>query len=177
MGSLNLKQSPQDENAKLVDILVRWLMGADGITMDPIDADEPEISDYNHLPDSEVLAERVRCCLQEPEEVTKDFTTLFDDSLFKFDTSLIPEARHPSLSHLSTLHHPLACCLLASRRRWTCTSSSKSSTSHSHSFLHNLITRSPHFTRQSSHHPFGSPHLPRWISTIWTTCSPLRRCD
>ena len=30
--------------------------------------------------------------LQESEEVTKDFTTLLDDSLFAFDTSLIPEA-------------------------------------------------------------------------------------
>ena len=57
--------------------------------------------------DSEVLAERVRCCLQETEEVTKDFTTLFDDGLFKFDTSLIPEVPPPpptsSPSHVESV--------------------------------------------------------------------------
>lgn len=30
--------------------------------------------------------------LQEGEEIPRDWTTLFDDMLFKFDTSLIPEA-------------------------------------------------------------------------------------
>jgi len=54
-----------------------------------------------------VLAERVRCCLQETEEVTKDFTTLFDDSLFKFDTSLIPEAVD-LYRRLDVKHEPLA---------------------------------------------------------------------
>mmetsp|Transcript_7094 Transcript_7094/g.15914 ORF Transcript_7094/g.15914 Transcript_7094/m.15914 type:complete len:456 (-) Transcript_7094:447-1814(-) len=96
----------KDENSKLIDVLVRWLTAADEIAMDPIDAEEPDISDYHHLPDSEVLAERVRCCLQETEEVTKDFTTLFDDHLFKFDTSLIPEA--VELYHkLDVKHEPL----------------------------------------------------------------------
>jgi len=81
----------QDENAKVVDVMLRWLTHAEGLAMDAIDADEPDISEYHHLPDTESLAERVRCCLQESEDVTKDFTSLFDDSLFKFDTTLIPE--------------------------------------------------------------------------------------
>jgi len=82
----------KDDNAKVVDTLVRWLTHADGIVMDTsIDADDV-ISDYNQIPDTESLAERIRGCLQESEEVTKDFTTLLDDSLFAFDTSLIPEA-------------------------------------------------------------------------------------
>jgi len=97
----------KDENAKLVDVLLRWLTASDEMAMDPIDAEEPDIADYHHLPDSEVLAERVRCCLQETEEVTKDFTTLFDDSLFKFDTSLIPEAVE-LYRKLDVKHEPLA---------------------------------------------------------------------
>jgi len=97
----------KDENGKLVDVLLRWLTAADEMSMDPIDAEEPDVSDYHHLPDSEVLAERVRCCLQETEEVTKDFTTLFDDSLFKFDTSLIPEAVD-LYRRLDVKHEPLA---------------------------------------------------------------------
>jgi len=97
----------KDENGKLMDVLLRWLTAADTMTMDQIDAEEPDVADYHHLPDSEVLAERVRCCLQETEEVTKDFTTLFDDALFKFDTSLIPEA--VELYHkLDVKHEPLA---------------------------------------------------------------------
>ena len=45
-----------------------------------------------HLPDTESLAERVRCCLQTEDELPRDFTTLFRDKLFKFDTNLVPEA-------------------------------------------------------------------------------------
>jgi intraflagellar transport protein 52 len=43
---------------------------------------------------------------QEGEEVSRDFTTLFDATLFKFDTDLIPEAI--SLYKLLNLpHQPL----------------------------------------------------------------------
>mmetsp|Transcript_29641 Transcript_29641/g.74577 ORF Transcript_29641/g.74577 Transcript_29641/m.74577 type:complete len:447 (+) Transcript_29641:149-1489(+) len=82
----------KDENGKLAEVLVKWLLKLDGVEMEVADADEIEISEYIHVPDTESLAQRVRCCLEESEEVTKDFTVLFDHSLFKFDTSLIPEA-------------------------------------------------------------------------------------
>jgi len=96
----------KDENAKMVNVLVRWLTGSD-VVMDANDAEDPDISEYHQLPDSEALAERVRCCLQETEEVTKDFTTLFDDTLFKFDTSLIPEAVN-LYAELDVKHEPLS---------------------------------------------------------------------
>jgi len=97
----------KDENGKLVDVLLKWLVGADGVAMDPLDAEEPDVSEYHQLPDTEALAERVKCCLQESEEVTKDFTTLFDDGLFRFDTSRIPEA--VQLFHaLDVKHEPLS---------------------------------------------------------------------
>lgn len=38
------------------------------------------------------LAERFKGCLQDSEELSRDWMTLFDDKLFKFDTCLIPEA-------------------------------------------------------------------------------------
>lgn len=97
----------KDENGKLCEILVKWLMCSEDINMDVMDAEEPDVSDYHHLPDTEALAERVRCCLQESEEVTKDFTTLFDDSLFRFDTSLIPEAVQLYRT-LDVKHEPLS---------------------------------------------------------------------
>lgn len=54
--------------------------------------EEPEISEYNHVPDITALADRLRSCLQESEEMPKDFTTLFSNGLFKFDTDLVPES-------------------------------------------------------------------------------------
>ena len=97
----------KDENSKLLNVLTRWLTGAPDVSMDTNDMDDPDVAEYVQLPDSEALAERVRCCLQETEEVTKDFTTLFDDTLFKFDTSLIPEAV-ALFKELDVKHEPLS---------------------------------------------------------------------
>jgi len=97
----------KDDNAKVVDVLIRWLTHAEGLSMDSIDAEDPDITEYHHLPDTESLAERVRCCLQESDDVTKDFTSLFDDNLFRFDTSLIPEAVKMYTS-LDVPHEPLS---------------------------------------------------------------------
>lgn len=43
---------------------------------------------------------RLRPCLQETEELPKDFTRLFSDGLFRLEPSLIPEA----VALFSTLH-------------------------------------------------------------------------
>ena len=55
----------KDENGKLVDVLLRWLTGAEDVVMDPLDAEEPDVTEYHQLPDTEALGERVKCCLQE----------------------------------------------------------------------------------------------------------------
>ncbi|KAJ3130137.1 Intraflagellar transport protein 52 [Nowakowskiella sp. JEL0407] len=81
----------KEENGKLFDVLIQFLT-SENIILNSIDANEPDVSDYHYLPDTQNLAENVRCCLQESEELPKDFTTLFDLGLFKFDTSLIPDA-------------------------------------------------------------------------------------
>jgi hypothetical protein len=56
------------------------------------ETEERELSEYVYLPDVHTLAEQLRSCLQESEPLPSDFTQLFDDTLFKFDTNLIPEA-------------------------------------------------------------------------------------
>lgn len=38
------------------------------------------------------LAERPRSCLQETEDLPRDFNSLFDDGKFRFDTRHIPES-------------------------------------------------------------------------------------
>merc|ERR1711916_227874 len=56
-------------------------------------ADDADFNEkYEYLPDTEALAERLRSCLQESEEVNRDFTKLFDDKLFSFNTDLIKPA-------------------------------------------------------------------------------------
>jgi hypothetical protein len=60
--------------------------------LDALDEECPEFGESVEVPDLEALSERLHSCLQESEELPADFTQLFDDSLFKFDTALIPEA-------------------------------------------------------------------------------------
>lgn len=51
-----------------------------------------QLSDYHFLPQTAKRAERVKACLQEGEELPRDFTALFDHSLYKLDTGVLPEA-------------------------------------------------------------------------------------
>ena len=104
----------KEENGKLQEVVFRWLT-SDEISLNSIDADDPEvthkstldflltslflrpslnpakISDYHFLPDTAKRAQRVQSCLQESEELPRDFTTLFDRTLFKLDTTVLPD--------------------------------------------------------------------------------------
>jgi len=82
----------KEDNIRIMDFCMQWLMGAEGVTLNHIDAEDPEINDYQQLPDTAALGISVRSCLQEGEDLPRDFTKLFDETLFKFDTNLIPEA-------------------------------------------------------------------------------------
>lgn len=82
----------KDENAKLQEVLFDWLLHSPKVKLNQIDAEDPEINDYHYLPDTHALAERLRVCVEEREELPRDFTTMFDLTMFKFDTNLIPES-------------------------------------------------------------------------------------
>ena len=71
-------------------MVFRWLT-TDEISLNAIDAEDPEVTDYHFMPDVGKMSERVRVCLQESEEVPRDFTSLFDLSMFKMDTSVLPD--------------------------------------------------------------------------------------
>ena len=81
----------KEENMKLQDILIKWLVGDSGIVLHARDAADPVLSEYTHLPDMEALSEKLRSCLEESEELPQDFSLLFDTELFKYDTKGIPE--------------------------------------------------------------------------------------
>lgn len=53
---------PQEENAKLCDVLMRWLLGEAGVRLPR--RREYEVSESRSVPNTESLADRLRCCLQ-----------------------------------------------------------------------------------------------------------------
>uniref|UniRef100_A0A8C9ZBM9 Intraflagellar transport 52 homolog (Chlamydomonas) n=1 Tax=Sander lucioperca TaxID=283035 RepID=A0A8C9ZBM9_SANLU len=80
----------KEENSKIMDVVLQWLM-ADNIQLNQIDAEDPEITDYTMLPDTGCLSEQLRVCLQEGDENPRDFTSLFDMSLFNLSTDTLPQ--------------------------------------------------------------------------------------
>lgn len=66
-------------------------MTTDEVILNAIDAEDPEISDYNQQPDTTILGDQVKACLQETEDIPRDITSLFDKTLFSLDTSLVPK--------------------------------------------------------------------------------------
>jgi len=95
-----------EKNKQLLDALVRWLLHTSDCDLSFPYGQEPELSEYHHIPHTQGLAMNLRSCLQENEPLPRDFTRLFDDGLFKFDTDLIPEAVK-LYEHLAVKHEPL----------------------------------------------------------------------
>lgn len=83
------------------------LLTEPGPKLESVDVDRPEYGPRIEIPDTEALAERVRACLQEGEELPLDFTQLFDHTLFKYDTNIIPEAV-ALYEKLNVKHEPLS---------------------------------------------------------------------
>ncbi len=81
----------KEDNAKIVDVLFKWVLTED-VELGDYATEESDLSEYQHVPDIGSISERLRSCLEETEDLPRDFTTLFDDTMFKFDTDAIPEA-------------------------------------------------------------------------------------
>lgn len=95
-----------EKNRQLIDQLLRWLMKCSDVDLTFPYGEEPELSEYHHIPHTQGLAMNLRSCLQENEPLPRDFTQLFDDTLFKFDTDLIPEGVK-LYQQLGVKHEPL----------------------------------------------------------------------
>lgn len=74
--------------------------------LNAIEADDPEINDYHYLPQTKSMAEQLRCCMQEGEEVPRDHTLLYEQELYALDTSVIPDAIR-AYETLGVPHEPL----------------------------------------------------------------------
>lgn len=95
----------KEENGKILDVLIQYLT-TDEIKLNAIDAEDPEISDYNQLPDVARLSEQLKTCLQESDDIPRDITTLFDNSLFRLDTGLVSKSIK-AFEQLSCKHESL----------------------------------------------------------------------
>ena len=91
----------KEDNNKIKDVIFEFLTstsaneggsGGGGLELNRIDAEDPEISDYNMIPDTCKLADQLRVCLQESDEVPADYTRLFNTRLYSISTSLVPAA-------------------------------------------------------------------------------------
>ena len=82
----------KEENAKLCDVVFSWLLSDIDVDMTTDRHDAERIWDYTRVPHIESLSSTIKPCLQGMDELPKDFTRLFDNSMFAFDTLLIPEA-------------------------------------------------------------------------------------
>ena len=90
MGDITYWQ-PYDVACKLLSkIFLNFFSG--NLKLNEIDAEDPEISDYNMIPDTSRLSESVRVCLQESDEIPADYTRLFEQRLFSISTQLVPSA-------------------------------------------------------------------------------------
>ena len=61
----------KEDNNKIKDVIFDYLTSEaeETLELNTIDADDPDISDYNMIPDTCKLSDTLRVCLQESDEV------------------------------------------------------------------------------------------------------------
>ncbi|KAG0619486.1 hypothetical protein M758_4G143100 [Ceratodon purpureus] len=96
----------KEDNAKLLDFVFSWLTRRTDLEVEKICMDEVETGDVLCVPDTQALANRLRCCLQEADELPKDFSKLLDEKLFEYHTNLIPSVES-LYKQLGVKHAPL----------------------------------------------------------------------
>eukprot|EP00455_Lapot_gusevi_P005484 TRINITY_DN12348_c0_g2_i5.p1 TRINITY_DN12348_c0_g2~~TRINITY_DN12348_c0_g2_i5.p1 ORF type:complete len:499 (-),score=105.61 TRINITY_DN12348_c0_g2_i5:17-1513(-) len=94
----------KEDNLLLLSSLLTYL--SEESKIEPLDEDAPESNERVEVPDIEAIADRLQSCLQEGEELPSDFTQLFDDTLYRLDTHLIPETI-AGYRRLHVRHEPL----------------------------------------------------------------------
>ncbi|KAF7631148.1 Intraflagellar transport protein 52 [Meloidogyne graminicola] len=84
----------KEDNSKIFDVILKFLSGS--IELNQIDAAEPNITDYQPIPDNLLLSNKLKLCLQENEYDNNyfgDFIKLFDQSLSSISLEDWPEAK------------------------------------------------------------------------------------
>ncbi|OON20426.1 intraflagellar transport protein 52-like family protein, partial [Opisthorchis viverrini] len=96
----------KEDNLKILEILLSYLSN-DAIKLNIIDAEDPEIEPYHQVPDITSLANNLKSCLQESDELPQNFAELFNQGLFNMNLSLVPKALE-AYEKLRVKHEPLS---------------------------------------------------------------------
>ncbi|KAA0185525.1 Intraflagellar transport protein 52 [Fasciolopsis buskii] len=81
----------KEDNLKIFEVILNYL-ATDTVKLNLIDAEDPEIETYYQVPDVTSLANSLKSCLQESDEIPQNVTQLFDQTLFTMETNLVPRA-------------------------------------------------------------------------------------
>jgi intraflagellar transport protein 52 len=82
----------KEENRKILEVIFKFLTD-DTFVLNSIDAEDPEISEYNFIPNINTISDRVKTCLQDSEEIPRDIAKLFDTEVFSLDLSQLPKGK------------------------------------------------------------------------------------
>lgn len=82
----------KEDNQKIQEAIFKWLLTDGDAEFERNVKEDPEISEYAHVPDITALADRLRSCLQESDELPRNFMSMFNDKLYKFDTDYISDS-------------------------------------------------------------------------------------
>mmetsp|Transcript_5342 Transcript_5342/g.10193 ORF Transcript_5342/g.10193 Transcript_5342/m.10193 type:complete len:540 (-) Transcript_5342:95-1714(-) len=96
----------REDNQAFLDGVISMML-SDETKLGSVEMDRPEFKEPVQVPDMEALAERLRCCLQEPEDLPTDFSRMFDLKLFGYNTDMVPETV-ALYERLNVKHEPLS---------------------------------------------------------------------
>ncbi|VDD79728.1 unnamed protein product [Mesocestoides corti] len=96
----------KEDNARIFEVLITYL-ASDAVKLNAIDAQDPEIETYFQVPNIANLANNLKACLQESEEIPRNLDAVFDQKLYAMDTSMVPKAL-AAYEKLRVKHEPLS---------------------------------------------------------------------
>ncbi|CAL8085539.1 unnamed protein product [Calicophoron daubneyi] len=96
----------KEDNMKIFEVILTYLTN-ETVKLNLIDAEDPEIETYYQVPDITSLANSLKSCLQESDEIPQNIAQLFDQGLFTMDTKLVPRALD-AYEKLRVKHEPLS---------------------------------------------------------------------
>jgi intraflagellar transport protein 52 len=80
----------KEDNFKIIDVILKFLT-TNEVEINVIDKEDPDVSDYHFIPDSNMLSEQLKVCLQESEDVSPNLKEHVDTRLYVFDTLTVPK--------------------------------------------------------------------------------------
>jgi len=95
----------KEDNSLLKDIILQYLTDPN-FSLNAIDAENPEISDYYAIPDIELLSDQPFSSLEESEELPSDYIKLFSKTINQLSNSELPKVLK-AYEELQMDHEPL----------------------------------------------------------------------